>query len=697
MKYIYSFSGVDCATCASSLETDLQEQTDINNAIVDFIQQKIIIESNADEEVIWQTITHRAKLVEPDIRIQRFDDKVTINKFSWSDLRIRILLSTILFIYALTTKSQLTSNIAYLISYFSVGISVLVTAYRNIIRGKVFDENFLMSVATIGALLIKEYPEAVAVMLLYQLGELLQDYAVERSRKSIADLMNIKSEYVILKKENDLLKVKPEEVNIDDIIIVAPGERIPLDGIIIEGSSNLDMRSLTGESLFKEAMIGNVVLSGCININGVLTIKVTKLYKNSTVMRILELVENASSKKTKTERLITKFAEVYTPIVVAIALVIAFVVPLILFGTLTHAYMYRALVFLMISCPCALVISIPLSYFAGVGAASRNGIIVKGSSYLENMTKVGTIVFDKTGTLTKGEYAISNLQPHNITEEKLLEYAAYGEYYTSHPLKKTILEYYDIEIETSLISDIKEIVNRGMSVNYKNKRLLVGNEKLMIDNDIEHASFDTEATIIYVAYDNSFVGAILISDQIREQSKQLIDRLAGLKIDDIVMLTGDNQKTGKKVAEQLGIKRVYSGLLPEDKAKILEDLIAETPQGKKVIFVGDGINDAPVLTLADVGIAMGGMGSDAAIEAADIILMNDNLLKIVDTINIANKTKRIAKQNIIFVLSIKFLVLALGAIGLASMWEAVFADVIVSLIAILNAIKLLFIKKTQDI
>jgi len=697
MKYIYSFSGVDCATCASSLETDLQEQTDINNAIVDFIQQKIIIESNADEEVIWQTITHRAKLVEPDIKIQRFDDKVTINKFSWSDLRIRILLSTVLFAYALITKNQLTSNIAYIISYFSVGVSVLITAYRNIIRGKVFDENFLMSVATIGALLIKEYPEAVAVMLLYQIGELLQDYAVERSRRSIADLMNIKSDFVTVKKGNNLLKVKPETVNVDDIIVVAPGEKIPLDGMIIEGNSNLDMRSLTGESLLKEVTTGNDVLSGCININGVLTIKVTRLYKNSTVMRILELVENASSKKTKTERLITKFAEVYTPVVVGIALVIAFIVPLFLFGTLTHEYIYRALVFLMISCPCALVISIPLSYFAGVGAASRNGIIVKGSNYLENMTKVGTMVFDKTGTLTKGEYAVSKLQPQYINAETLLEYAAYGEFYASHPLKKTILDHYAKEIETSLISDVREIVNRGMSVKYKNKQLLVGNEKLLIDNNIEHEAFDTDVTTIYVAYDKKYVGAIFISDQIREQSKQLINNLEELNIDNIVMLTGDNYKTGEKVAAQLGIKRVYSGLLPEDKANLLEDLIAETPKDKTVIFVGDGINDAPVLTLADVGIAMGAMGSDAAIEAADIILMNDNLLKIVDTINIANKTKSIAKQNIIFVLGIKFLVLGLGAIGLASMWEAVFADVIVSLIAILNAMKLLFIKKTSNI
>lgn len=696
MKFIYQFSGVDCATCASSLEADLQEQQEINNVIVDFIQQKIIIESNADEETIWSILNHRAKLVEPDIKIKRSDDKKIEKSFLLLDLKTRIVLSTLLFMYALLTKNQVISDIAYILSYFIVGYSVLMTAYRNIIRGKVFDENFLMSVATIGALSINEYPEAVAVMLLYQIGELLQDYAVEKSRRSIADLMNIKSDFVTLKKANDTIQVKPEVVNAGDLIIVAPGEKIPLDGIIIDGTSNLDMRSLTGEPFFKEAMIGNEVLSGSININGVLTIKVTKLYKNSTVMRILELVENASSKKTKTEKLITKFAAVYTPVVVGIALLIA-VIPLFLVGSLNHEYIYRALVFLMISCPCALVISIPLSYFAGVGAASRNGIIVKGSNYLENMTNIGVVVFDKTGTLTKGEYSISKLIPHHVTEAMLLEYAAYGEYYASHPLKKTILDSYKKEIRNDLIGDAKELVNRGMSVQYKNKRLLVGNEKLMIDNNLDFESFDTDATVIYVAYDNVYVGAILISDQIREQSRDLILKLAKLKINDIVMLTGDNQKTGQRVAEQLGIKRVYSGLLPEDKVNVLEKLITETAKDKKVIFVGDGINDAPVLTLADVGIAMGAMGSDAAIEAADIVLMNDNLLKIITVINIANKTKKTAKQNIIFVLGIKFLVLALGAFGLASMWEAVFADVIVSLIAILNGIKLLLINKTSDI
>ena len=608
---------------------------------------------------------------------------------------IKILIALFLYIVALIVKFEdsLINNIIYIIAYLVVGLDIIKKAIRNITRGKVFDENFLMSVATIGAFGIGEFPEAVAVMLFYQIGELFQSYAVDKSRKSIASLMDIRPDFANLEKAGKLEKVSPEEVKIGDTIVVKPGEKVPLDGILIEGNSTLDTKALTGESLPREIEKGDEILSGTININGVIKIKVTKEYKESTVSKILDLVENASSKKSKSENFISKFAKYYTPIVVIIALVLAVLPPLIIQDASFSDWLYRALSFLVVSCPCALVISIPLSFFGGIGGASKLGILVKGSNYLEQLANTEIFVFDKTGTLTEGVFEVQKIKPINITEEELLEITAYAENYSNHPISLSLKKAYNKKIDEKKIKKTEEISGRGIVAQIEEKEVLVGNEKLMNEKQIKFKKSNSIGTILYVAINGEYVGYILISDKIKKDSAETIKKLKKNHIKETVMLTGDKKIVGETVAKDLGIDTVFTELLPDGKVEKVEKLLKSKSEKGKLAFVGDGINDSPVLAMADIGIAMGGLGADSAIEAADIVLMTDEPSKIVTAISLAKKTMRIVKENIIFAIAVKVIVLILSAIGISTMWEAVFADVGVSIIAILNALRVLNVKK----
>ena len=609
---------------------------------------------------------------------------------------IKILIALIIYIIAIIANFEniFIKDALFIISYLIVGFSILKKAVRNIFRGKVFDENFLMAVATIGAFAIGEFPEAVAVMLFYQVGELFQSYAVDKSRKSISSLMDIRPDYANVLRDGKEEKIDPDEVKIGEIIVVKPGEKIPLDGMIIEGSSMLDTKALTGESVPVTVKENDEVLSGSINESGKILIKVTKGYEESTVSKILDLVENASNKKSKSENFITKFAKYYTPTVVIIALILAVVPPFIIFkNTSFTEWIYRALSFLVVSCPCALVISIPLSFFGGIGGASKKGILIKGSNYLEALAGTEIAVFDKTGTLTKGVFEVQKIENKNISKDELLEIAAYAENYSNHPIAKSIKNAYKKEIDTNRIKNIKEISGHGISVTIDDKHILIGNEKLMEENKIQYTKSEDVGTILYVAVDNKYVGLIIISDEIKEDSKNLVKKLKELGVKKTVMLTGDKKQVGENVAEKLGIDEVYTELLPDGKVEKVEELMKEKTEKGKLIFVGDGINDSPVLAMSDIGIAMGALGSDAAIEAADVVIMTDEPSKIADSIGLSRKTMKIVKENIIFAIFIKVLVLVLTAVGLATMWEAVFADVGVSIIAIINALRMLNVKK----
>ena len=577
----------------------------------------------------------------------------------------------------------------YIIAYLIVGFEVVLEAVENIFKGKVFDENFLMTIATIGAFAIGEFPEAVAVMLFYQVGELFQSYAVDKSRKSIASLMDIRPDYANVKRNNEISKINPEEVKIGETIIVKPGEKIPLDGKIIKGTSMLDTSALTGESLPREVKEKDEVLSGCINQNGLLEIEVTKEFGESTVSKILDLVENASSKKSKSENFITKFAKYYTPAVVIIAVFLAVIPTLVIEGAEFTDWLYRALTFLVVSCPCALVISIPLGFFGGIGGASKKGILVKGSNYLESLSNSEIVVFDKTGTLTKGVFEVQKIEPVGISKEQLIKYAAYAESYSNHPISVSIKKAYGEEINTNLISKTEELSGRGVVAKIEDKEVLAGNEKLMQEKNIKYTKCNEVGTIVYIAINNEFAGDIVISDEIKEDSKKAVDDLKKNNIKETVMLTGDRKDVGESVAKELGIDKVYTELLPDGKVEKVEQLLKEKTEKGKLVFVGDGINDAPVLALADIGIAMGGLGADSSIEAADIVLMTDEPSKINTAMKISKKTMRIVKQNIIFAIGIKIAVLILSAFGLSTMWEAVFADVGVSVMAIINSLRAL--------
>lgn len=604
----------------------------------------------------------------------------------------RIVLAILLFITAmLFTHSTILKCTVLGMAYLIAGYDIIFKALKNIIKGQVFDENFLMGIATIGAIGIKEYPEAVMVMVLYQIGEYLQDKAVEKSQNSITELMDIRPDYANIEKNGDLIKISPYKVKIGDTIIVKTGEKIPLDGIIIDGTATLDTSALTGESRPREVKIGDEAISGCINTNGLLKIRVTKEYGQSTVSKILDLVENASSKKTKTENFITKFAKIYTPVVVLAALFLAILPPLI-FGSNFSVWINRALTFLVISCPCALVISVPLGFFAGIGGASKCGILVKGSSYLELLSKPETIVFDKTGTLTQGCFKVVKIvQQEGTTKEELLELTAYAESYSNHPIALSIKKAYDKSIDKNKISEISEIAGNGVRAEINGCSILVGNENLLKNHNISYQKANETGTIVYTAKNSKFLGYIVISDKLKEDAQKAIIELKKLKLQ-TVMLTGDTEESGLTVAKELNIDKAYTQLLPIDKVDKIEDIIEQKTKNKSVIFVGDGINDAPVLTRADVGIAMGGLGSDAAIEAADVVIMDDKPTKVATAIKIAKQTLTIVKENIAFALGIKLLFLILGAFGFVTMWGAVFADVGVTLIAVLNSLRALKIK-----
>ena len=580
----------------------------------------------------------------------------------------------------------------FIISYIIVGGDVVKRAVKNIFKGQVFDENFLMSIATIGAFFIGEYPEGVAVMLFYQVGELFQSYAVGKSRKSIASLMDIRPDYANVKKGDELVKVDPDEVQIGDIIVIKAGEKIPLDGKVIEGSSMIDTSALTGESVPREVEVGSDILSGCININGVITAEGTKEFGESTVSKILDLVENASSKKSNSEQFITKFARYYTPVVVIIAVFLAIIPPLVIDGATFSDWIYRALAFLVVSCPCALVISIPLSFFGGIGGASKKGVLVKGSNYLEALAETEIVVFDKTGTLTKGVFNVQEIHPEGVSKEELLELTAYAESYSNHPISLSLKRAYSKEIDNGRISDVEEISGHGVIATVDGKKVMAGNIKLMKMMDIPYFKGELIGTIVHVAVNNKYIGYIVIADEVKEDSAQAIKELKAANIKQTVMLTGDNKSIGSKVAKELGLDKVYAELLPADKVEKLEELFSQKSKKGKLAFVGDGINDAPVLARADIGIAMGGLGSDAAIEASDVVIMTDEPSKIATTMKISKKTLKIAHQNIVFAIGIKIIVLILSAFGITTMWAAIFADVGVTIIAVLNAFRALNVK-----
>lgn len=613
-----------------------------------------------------------------------------MNKLIW-----RLIISAALFVSALIINVELIKLILFIISFIFAGGDVVKRAYGNIFRGNVFDENFLMSIASIGAFLIGEAPEGVAVMLFYQVGEAFQDYAVGQSRKSIATLMDIRPDYANVKVGDELVKKDPDDVRVGDIIVVKAGERIPLDGKVIDGTSMVDTSALTGESVPREVTVGSDLLSGCININGVITAEVTKEYEESTVSKILDLVENASSKKSKSEKFITKFARYYTPAVVIIALALAILPPLFFEGEYFSVWIYRALSFLVVSCPCALVISVPLSFFGGIGGASKKGILVKGSNYLEALAQTEIVVFDKTGTLTKGVFNVQEIHAEGMSEQELLKFTAYAESYSNHPISISLKHAFPNEIDNDKISNVVEVSGQGVSATVEGRKVLAGNTKLMKENNIPYFEGELTGTVVHVAVDGRYAGYILIADEIKEDADKTIISLKQANIKQIVMLTGDTKATGEKVAAILGVDKAYTELLPGDKVEKVEELIASKTSKGKLAFVGDGINDAPVLARADIGIAMGGLGSDAAIEAADIVIMTDEPSKIASAIQISKKTLQIAYQNIVFAIGIKVLILALSAVGLATMWAAVFADVGVAVIAILNSFRALNVKNIQ--
>lgn len=607
------------------------------------------------------------------------------------NLLIKIIISSIIFTIAILSPINLYAKLSlYILSYLIVGYEILEKSFKNILSGEIFDENFLMVLASFVAFFLGEYTEAIAIILFYQIGEFFQSYAVNNSRKSISKLVNIKADYANIEKNGKIEKVNPEEININDIIIIKPGERVPLDGIIVEGQSNIDTSALTGESMPQSVEIKDEILSGCINLSNILKVKVSKKYTESTASKILDLIENATNKKAKVEHFITKFAKIYTPIVVGLAVLIATLPPFILNEEFSK-WLYRSMVFLVVSCPCALVISVPLSFFAGIGLASKYGILVKGGNFLELLSKVKYFVFDKTGTLTSGKFEVSEIHNINITEEEFLKYASYAEYYSNHPIAKSIKNKYNKNIELNKIKDIKEIQGKGIEAKIDNDLIYIGNEKIMQKFNINFEIINKIGTIVYMAINNKYVGYLVIADQIKSNAKKAIQDLYKIGIQKTIMLTGDKKSVAENVATQLNLSEFHSELLPANKIEKLENIM-ENNKNIKVSFVGDGINDAPALARADIGIAMGNIGSDVAIESADIVIINDNLESLAKSIKISKRTINIAKENIYFSISVKIIVLLLGTIGYASIWEAVFADVGVCLIAILNSLRILMKK-----
>ena len=701
----YLLKGLDCPNCSAKIEKEVGELEGVALSEVNLMKQTLTVSMDHNKAAsMLDMVTTIVHSHEPDVEVseQKADTSVAPDKkektpvYSDDDKKLTIRLISGAVIYAVGMGLTLFGHVSLpvelgvlIVAYIILGWDVVWQAVKNITRGQIFDEHFLMSLSTIGAFAIGEYPEAVAVMLFYQVGEFFQSLAVKRSRKSISDLMDIRPDSATVRRNGELVVVAPETVSIGELIVVKPGEKIPLDGIVTEGESMLDTRALTGESVPRSIRKGEEALSGCVNQSGVLTIKVTKSFGESTVTKIIDLVENASSRKAPTENFITTFARYYTPIVVGMAAILAIIPPVILGGGWSE-WLRRGFVFLIVSCPCALVISIPLTFFGGIGAASKRGVLVKGSNYLEALNKVSVVVFDKTGTLTKGVFKVVDITVEfGFTKEQVLEYAAQAESYSNHPIAKSIQEAFGKTIDQSVLSGYEEISGHGIRVLIGGKRVLAGNSKLMDSEKVSYAACQSAGTKVYIAVDGRYAGCIVIADEVKDDSQNAIASLKKIGVEKTVMLTGDDEKIGKAVAEQLGLDEYYAQLLPDQKVEKLEYLDQHKTKGSKLAFVGDGINDAPVLARADVGIAMGGLGSDAAIEAADVVLMTDEPSKLVDAIDVAKATKRIVMQNIIIALGIKSVFLILGALGIAGMWEAVFGDVGVTIIAVLNAMRIL--------
>jgi Cd2+/Zn2+-exporting ATPase len=690
----YTLKNLDCASCAAKIEDNLTKLGEVKFVAVNFANSTMTIDTENLEKV-----KARIKEIEPEVELEDINEKraiVSTNELAenkWTIIKavsgLLLLIAGLVFEEEIhNTPFHIAEFLVFGIGYLIVGWEVIASAVKNIIRGQVFNEHFLMAIATLGAFAIDQMPEAVAVMLFYVVGELFQDIAVNRSRKSIKALLEIKPEYANLLVDGESTRVSPESIQVGDTILVKAGEKIPLDGEVIDGNSFVDTSALTGESVPRKMKKNDLVLSGTINQTAVLTIRVTKIFSESSVSKILELVENASSKKAETEKFITTFAKYYTPVVVVSALLLALLPPLLFSGQTFSEWIYRALVVLVISCPCALVISIPLGYFGGIGSASRKGILVKGSNFLDALTQVKTVVFDKTGTLTKGEFKVSEVVTSNgFTKEEILEYAAYAETNSNHPVAKSISEAFGKDIESKRIEQVEEISGHGIKAVVDGKTILAGNDKLLHKENIEHPLCQVDGTVVHVSIDHVYAGYIIISDSLKEDAIEAIKKLKAKNIL-TVMLTGDNKFVAEALSEKLQIDIYFSELLPEDKVKHIESLMAENKDGK-VAFVGDGINDAPVIARADVGIAMGALGSDAAIETADVVLMTDSPSKVSEAIDVAKRTRNIVWQNIYFAMGVKLIFIVLGVFGIATMWEAVFGDMGVALIAVFNAIRIL--------
>ena len=683
-----TLEGLNCANCARKIEEKVGKMEGVKESNLNFTTTtlNVKLERKVKEEHAINEIKKIVEALEPHVKVEKkVSGKTNIQKAKF-EVKPTLIIGAILYLVAVIGdfKGAL-ALILFVASYLLIGGKVVLTAIKNIARGQLFDENFLMTVATIGAFSINEYPEAVAVMLFYEIGETIQGYAVNRSRSSISSLMDIRADYANIIIDGKEKKVSPETVQVEDVILVKPGEKIPLDGVVIEGESFVDTSALTGESVPRKIVVNDEILSGGINTSGVLKVKVTKKFGESTVSRILEMVENAASKKANTEKFITKFAKVYTPIVVALAILIAVVPSIFIKDALFSTWLYRALVFLVVSCPCALVVSVPLGFFAGIGGASKKGVLVKGSNYLELLKDLETVVFDKTGTLTEGVFTVTEINTNDIQKEKLIEIAAMAESFSNHPIAISIIKEYGKEIDKEVIKEYEEIAGHGIKAVINNEEVLIGNAKLMNQFNISYNEVDSIGTVVYCAINGEFKGSIVISDKIKENAAEALINLKAAGVKKTVMLTGDNKKTAEKVGEKVNIDEVHSELLPLGKVKEVEKLLKASNKNGRLAFVGDGVNDAPVLARADIGIAMGGIGSDAAIEAADVVLMKDDINALVDAINVSKKTNKILWQNIIFALGVKVIVMVLGTFGIANMWTAVFADVGVTIIAIINS------------
>ena len=694
LKKELKLNGLNCANCAAKIEKEVNNIDGVQRANVDFISKDLVIKiknKNNAKDIINSAIKIVGK-IRPDVIVTVKEDeeadKEDMEEYNKKDL-IKIGISFGIFLAANILKFPEPYNfILFFTSFLISGYEVILKAVKNIFHGNVFDENFLMTIATIGAFSIKQYPEAVAVMIFYDLGEYFEDKAVDHSRKSITSLMNIKPSFANIKTENGIKTISPKEVKIGDLVVVKPGEKVPVDGKVAEGSSFMDTSALTGESVPLGVNEGDAVLSGFINKNGLIVFKAEKEFEDSTVSKILELVQNAGSKKAKTENFITSFAKIYTPVVVFLAVAIAIFPPIFMEGAVFKDWLYRSLIFLVISCPCALVISIPLGFFGGIGGASKKGILVKGGNYLEALQKAEVVAFDKTGTLTKGIFNVTKVVPeNNFTKDDVIKYAAYAESFSNHPIGTSILKYYEKEINKDEIKDYEEISGNGIKAKIFKDDVAAGNNKLMIKEGIKYKEAEENGTVVYVAVNKKYAGYIVISDEIKEDSKKAVQELKKLGIKKTIMLTGDRKKSAEAIGKEIGIDEVYFELLPDKKVENMERIKKEVSDSGKLIFVGDGINDAPVLRASDVGIAMGGIGSDAAIEAADIVIMTDEPSKIADAIKIAKKTNRIVTENIVFAIGVKIAIMILGVLGIATMWEAVFSDVGVALIAVLNSMR----------